>query len=68
MLPFFASPDATVYSFELYTDVSVEVLFKEKLVNPKTGVSSFIGVMFTLMLIGISSFFMIKNCNNSYEL
>ena len=56
------------YSFELYTDVSVEVLFKEKLVNPKTGVSSFIGVMFTLMLIGISSFFMIKNCNNSYEL
>ena len=56
------------YSFDLYTDVSVEVLFKEKLVNPKTGVSSFIGVMFTLMLIGISSFFMIKNCNNSYEL
>ncbi len=56
------------YSFELYTDVSVEVLFKEKLVNPKTGVSSFIGVMFTLMLIGISSFFMIRNCNNSYEL
>ena len=56
------------YSFELYTDVSVEVLFKEKLVNPKTGVSSFIGVMFTLMLIGISGFFLIKNCNNSYEL
>lgn len=62
-----ANEDGT-YSFPLYTDVSVEVLFKEKLVNPKTGVSSFIGIIFTLLLIGISGFFMIKNCNNSYEL
>ena len=55
------------YSFDLYTDVSVEVLFKEKLVNPKTGVNSFIGVMFTMLLIGISGFFMIKNYKNNYE-
>ncbi len=56
------------YVFPLYDDVSVEVLFVEILVNPKTGVKSMIGVVFTFMLIAISAFFMIKNCNNSYEL
>ena len=40
------------YSFDLYTDVSVEVLFKEKLVNPKTGVVSYIGAI--LLVIGLS--------------
>lgn len=57
-----------VYLFELYDDVSVEVLFKEKLVNPKTGVSSFVGIMFTLLVISLSGFFIIKNYNHSYEL
>lgn len=56
------------YSFDLYDDVSVEVLFKETLVNPKTGVSSYIGVMFTIFIIGICALFMIRNCNSSYEL
>ena len=38
-----------VYSFPLYTDVTVEVLFKEKLENPKTGVSSFIGIIIIII-------------------
>jgi hypothetical protein len=60
--------DDETYSFQLYTDVSVEVLFKEVLVNPKTGVRSIIGSLFTIFLIGVCAWFMIKNCNNSLEL
>ena len=60
--------DDLTYSVDLYDDVKVEVLFKEKLVNPKTGVSDYIGVMFTIFIIGICAFFMIRNCNNIYDL
>ena len=56
------------YSFNLYNDVSVEVLFKETLVNPKTGVSNIVGIMFTMILMFVSAFFVIKNFNNGYEL
>ena len=56
------------YTFELYDDVTVEVLFKKELVNPKTGVSNIAGIMFTMMLMFVSAFFVIKNFNNGYEL
>lgn len=56
------------YSFELNDDVTIEVLFKEKLENPKTGMSDIIGLMFTVALCFISGFFVLKNYNKNYEL
>jgi hypothetical protein len=56
------------YSFELYTDVSIEVLFKKELVNPKTGVSNIVGIMFTMILLFTSGLFVIKNYNQRYEI
>ncbi len=56
------------YSFELDDDVTIEVLFKEKLENPKTGMSNIIGLMFTIALCFISGFFVLKNYNKNYEL
>ncbi len=56
------------YSFELNDDVTVEVLFKEEVFNPKTGVSNIIGLLFTMALCFISGFFVLKNYNKSYEI
>ena len=56
------------YTFELSDDVSIEVLFKKELVNPKTGVSNIVGIMFTMILMFTSAFFVIKNYNQRYEI
>lgn len=56
------------YSFPLYTDVSVEVLFKEKLVNPKTGIVSYIGEILAILFISISTFCVLVFNKKSYRL
>ncbi len=56
------------YSFELYTDVSVEVLFKEKLLNPKTGIVSYIGEILAILFISISTFCVLVFNKKSYRL
>ena len=55
------------YSFELIDDVTVEVLFKEIIENPKTGVSSIIGLLFTITLCFISGLFILRKYNERYE-
>ena len=55
------------YSFDLYTDVSVEVLFKEKIENPKTGIMDFITIIFIGFAISISGFFIVKRYNERFE-
>ena len=55
------------YSFELYTDVSVEVLFKEKIENPKTGILDIITIIFIGFAISISGFFIVKRYNERLE-
>lgn len=56
------------YSFELYTDVSVEVLFKEKLVNPKTGIIDFLTIIFIGLLMSFCGFIIVKRYNEQYEI
>ncbi|MBQ7790102.1 MAG: hypothetical protein IJ399_02440 [Bacilli bacterium] len=56
------------YSFELYDDVSVEVLFKQIIENPKTGIRNITGILFTICLCFISVFLVLKNYNKSCEL
>ena len=55
------------YSFELYTDVSVEVLFKEKIENPKTGILDVITIIFVGLVISLSGFFIVKRYNERLE-
>ena len=62
-----SNPDGT-YLFELYTDVSVEVTFKEKIENPKTGILDVITILFTGMIISLVGFFLVKNYNERYEM
>ena len=56
------------YSFELNDDVTIEVLFKEEVFNPKTGVSNIISLVFTFMLVLVSGLFVVRKYNKSYEL
>lgn len=56
------------YAFNLYNDASVEVIFKEVLSNPKTGVIDFISIVilgFTISLIG---FILVKKNCHAYEI
>ena len=55
------------YSFDLYTDVSVEVLFKEKIENPKTGILDVITIIFVGLVLSLSGFFLVKNYNERLE-
>ena len=56
-----------LYVFELFDDVSVEVLFKEILTNPKTGGFNPITFIPAIMVLGMCVYF-IKSCEKSYEL
>ncbi|MBQ7790101.1 MAG: hypothetical protein IJ399_02435 [Bacilli bacterium] len=62
------SLDDGVYSFELNDDVTVEVLFKQIIENPKTGIRNIAGILFTICLCFISVFLVLKNYNKSCEL
>ena len=55
------------YSFELYTDVSVEVLFKEKIENPKTGILDVITIIFVGLVLSLGGFFIVKRYNERLE-
>ena len=48
------------YSFELYDDVSVEVVYKKALENPKTGVVIKYGILFLMVLIGGFTYLLIR--------
>jgi hypothetical protein len=60
--------DDVTYSVALYDDVSVEVIFKDALVNPKTGVDNIVGIVFTMLLIAISGFVIIRNYSRGCSL
>ena len=56
------------YSFDLYTDVSVEVTFKEIIDNPTTGVLDIITILFVGVVISLCGFILVKNYNERYEI
>ena len=56
------------YSFDLYSDVSVEVLFKEIVSNPKTGVIDVIGTLFIGFIISFIGFVLVKKNCYRYDL
>ena len=56
------------YSFEIYTDVSVEVTFKEKIDNPKTGILDVMTILIIGFLMSITGFFIVKNYSERLEI
>ena len=56
------------YSFDLYTDVSVEVTFKEKVENPKTGIIDIITILFVGAVVSLGGFVLVKRYNERYEI
>ena len=56
------------YSFPLNDDVSVEVLFKEIIENPKTGFNSVIDDILTICIVFFIGLFVMNNYRKSYEL
>lgn len=57
-----------IYSFPLYSDVSIEVLFKEILSNPKTGVFDYILFIMIGLLISFIGYISISYNNQKFEL
>ena len=55
------------YSFDLYTDVTVEVIYKEAIENPKTGILDVITIIFVGLFISLSGFFIVKRYNERLE-
>lgn len=55
------------YSFELYDDVTVEVLFKESIENPKTGILDVMTILIIGFLMSITGFFIVKNYSERLE-
>ena len=55
------------YSFDLYTDVSVEVIYKEKIENPKTGIFDVITIIFVGLVMSLVGFFIVKRYNERLE-
>ena len=55
------------YLIELYTDINVDVIFKEKIENPKTGILDIITIIFIGFAISISGFFIVKRYNERLE-
>ena len=55
------------YSFELYTDVSTEVIYKEKIENPKTGILDVITIIFVGLVLSLGGFFIVKRYNERLE-
>lgn len=62
--------DEVNYSFKLNDDVTIDVLFKEKVIieNPKTGSGTYLGVLFGILFISIIGLFNIMNKRDSFEL
>jgi hypothetical protein len=56
------------YSFELYTDVSVEVIYKESIENPKTGLFNYIGLLLSMLVCSFISFWFIMRKDEKFEL
>lgn len=56
------------YSFPLYTDVSVEVTFKEKVANPKTGLLDYGAILSLFILLPILALVYICRYNQKYGL
>ena len=56
------------YSFELYTDVSIEVIYKEKIENPKTGILDVMTILIIGFIMSVTGIFIVKNYNERYEI
>lgn len=56
------------HSFPIRDDVTVKVLFKETLENPKTGVISYIGLLISMLICSFLAFWFIMKKDNKYEL
>ena len=56
------------YSFDLFTDVSIEVTFKEKVENPKTGIMDVITILFVGVIMSLCGFILVKRYNERYEI
>ena len=56
------------YSFDLFTDVSVEVTFKEKIENPKTGIFDVMTILIIGLLISLLGVTVVKVYNERYEM
>ena len=56
------------YSFALFTDVSVEVTFKAKIENPKTGILDVMTILIIGFIMSITGIFVVKNYNERYEI
>ena len=60
--------DDESYLFELNDDVSVEVVFKRELVNPKTGVTNSVLALFIGFIISMIGFLIVKKYNERLEI
>ena len=56
------------YSFDLFTDVSVELTFKEKIENPKTGILDVMTILIIGFIMSVTGIFIVKNYNERYEI
>ena len=56
------------YSFDLFRDVSVEVTFKEKIENPKTGIFDVMTILIIGLLISLLGVTVVKVYNERYEM
>lgn len=56
------------YSFDLYDDVTVEVLFAQAIENPKTGVLDALMILFIGLIISLAGFIVIKKYNERLEI
>ena len=56
------------YSFDFFTDVSVELTFKEKIENPKTGILDVMTILIIGFIMSVTGIFIVKNYNERYEI
>lgn len=56
------------YSFDLYTDVSVEVTYKQKIENPKTGILDVATILILGFIISVIGIFTVKIYNERLEM
>ncbi len=56
------------FIFPLYTDVSVEVLFKEKLVNPKTGLIDYALILLSIFASSVMLYFIITKYESKTDI
>ncbi len=56
------------YAFDLYDDVTVEVIFALAIDNPKTGILDIMTILIIGFIMSITGIFVVKNYNERYEI